>query len=393
MSKGSFVIVTSYPIFDEPVIRNRITAYVNVFSSSGWNVTIVAPASHKIAPDAAADYLPGCRIKCITPEDGNRRNFVIRGFHELKLSWRLLNMAASLQPDVVLLTIPTIFLLFFALRRCARVHVADVRDLVWEYLPKHPWWNAIVRGLLRVGAFLALRRADVIAVSNPYQLEYIKQHVDSKQSLLVPNGIGRKQFDQINKIAHQPRPNGVLRVTYVGNVGIAQNLTTLVDAVAGISQLQVNVIGSGTDFERVRLAVKHHAAANVCLYGPMLWEEAIHWYGRSDVLYAQLSPAFSTAVPSKLYEYLATGLPVIYGGNGIAVELLRGFSGVTIVEPDSSETLRLTLLDMLGRTGAERFTENLDCIRRRYIREDHVMAIEDVVSQRNQPRQDPSYGR
>lgn len=388
MSKGHFVIVTSYPIFDEPVIRNRITAYVNVFSSAGWDVTIVAPASHNIAAHAGADYLPGCEIKCIPAGDWDRRKFMIRGLHELKQSWRLLKMAASLRPDVVLATIPSMFLLLFALRRSARVHVADVRDLVWEYLPERPWWNGIVRGVLRLGALLALHRADVIAVSNPYQLTYIRRYVKSRRSLLVPNGIGRKQFDQINKLTHQPGPNGVLRVTYIGNVGIAQNLTTLVDAVAGISKLQVNVIGSGTDFERVRMAVNHHVAANVRLHGPMLWEEAIHWYSESDVLYAQLSPAFSTAMPSKLYEYLATGLPVIYGGNGVAVELLNAFSGVTIVEPDSPKTLRLTLLDMLECAAAQRFEKNLDCIRRRYIREDHVMAIEDVVSQCNQPRQD-----
>lgn len=314
---------------------------------------------------------------------------MIRGLHELKQSWRLLKMTASLRPDVVLVTIPTIFLLLFALRRCARVHVADVRDLVWEYLPQRPWWNGIVRGVLKMGALLALRRAVVIAVSNPYQLDYIRRHVNSKRSLLVSNGIGRKQFDQINKLAHQPGPNGVLRITYIGNVGIAQNLTTLVDAVAGVSQLQVNVIGSGTDFERVRMAVNHHFADNVRLHGPMPWEEAIHWYSKSDVLYAQLSPAFSTAMPSKLYEYLATGLPVIYGGNGVAVELLKAFPGVTIVEPNSPETLRLTLLDMLEHTATERFADNIDCIQRRYIREDHVMAIENILSDCNQPGHDP----
>jgi glycosyltransferase involved in cell wall biosynthesis len=384
MSKRHFVIVTSYPVFDEPVIRNRITAYVNVFSSTGWKVTVVAPDSHRMAAHAVADHLPGCEIKCISNEDCDRRNFVIRGFHELKQSWRLLKLTASLRPDVALVTIPSIFLLLFALRRCARVHVADVRDLVWEYLPKRPLWNGIVRGVLKMSALLALRCAVLITVSNPYQLDYVRRHVDSNRSLLVPNGLGRKQFDQIKKLEHQPRPNGVLRVTYIGNVGIAQNLKTLVDAVAGINQLQVNVIGSGTDFERVRVAVNQHLAANVRLHGPMLWEEAIHWYSKSDVLYTQLSPAFSTAVPSKLYEYLATGLPVIYGGNGVAVELLNAFTGVTIVEPDSPETLRSTLLHMLEHTTAKRFAENIDCIQCRYLREDHVLAIENIVSQCNQ---------
>jgi glycosyltransferase involved in cell wall biosynthesis len=381
MSKGRFVIVTSYPVLDEPVIRNRMTAYVNIFSTAGWKVTIVSPDSHKIARDAVAVYLPGCQIKSIPAEYYDRRKFMTRGFHELKQSWRLLKMAASLRPDVVLVSIPTIFLLLFALRQCARVYIADVRDLVWEYLPRSPWWNGVLRGMLKRGALLTLRRATVIAVSNHYQLDYIRRHVDSKRSLLVPNGIGRKQFDQINELVYQPGPNGVLRVTYVGNIGIAQNLTTLVDAVAGISQLQVNVIGSGTDFERVRTAVNHRVAANVHLHGSMLWEEAIHWYSKSDVLYAQLSPAFGTAMPSKLYEYLATGLPVVYGGSGVAVELLSAFSGVKIVEPNSPEALRLTLLDMLGDKAPERLRGNIDSILGQYIREDHIVPLENIASQ------------
>ncbi|HLZ12320.1 MAG TPA: glycosyltransferase [Candidatus Acidoferrum sp.] len=386
MGKGHFVIVTSYPVFDEPVIRNRMTAYVNVLSNAGWKITIVAPNSQKIPDSAVADHLPGCEIKCIAKEDCDRRNFMVRGFHELRQSWRLLRIAASLRPDVVMTTIPTIFLLLFALRPCARVHVADVRDLVWEYLPRRPWWNGIVRGVLRMGALLALRRAAVIAVSNPYQLRYMRRHVRSKRSVLVSNGIGRKQFNQINSLKHEPRSNGVLRVTYIGNVGIAQNLTTLVDAVAGIAQLHVNIIGCGTDFERVRTAVKERAASNVCLHGPMLWEEAIHWYSRSDVLYAQLQPAFSTAMPSKLYEYLATGLPVVYGGNGVAAQLLTGFSGVTIVEPNSPERLRLALLKMSEEHAAtEQLAANIDCIQSSYIRENHVAAIENIISELSQP--------
>ena len=384
MSKGHFAIVTSYPVFDEPVIRNRITAYVSVFSSAGWKITIIAPNSHKISAQAVADYLPGCDIKCIPGENCDRRNFMIRGLHELKQSWRLLSMTASLRADVVLVTIPTIFLLLFALRRCAPIHVADVRDLVWEYLPQRPWWKGVVRGLLKKGALLALRRAVAIAVSNPYQLDYVRRYVDSQQSLLVSNGIGRKQFEQIRNLVPQPGLDGILRITYIGNIGIAQDLTTLVDAVAGISQLRVNIIGSGTDFERVRTIVKQHAATNVHLRGPMLWEEAIHWYSESDVLYAQLSPAFSTATPSKLYEYLATGLPIIYGGNGVAVELLKGFPGVTIVEPNSPGPLRSTLLNRLQHSGAERFAGNADCVRRQFIREDHVIALENLVSEFNQ---------
>jgi glycosyltransferase involved in cell wall biosynthesis len=56
-------------------------------------------------------------------------------------------------------------------------------------------------------------------------------------------------------------------------------------------------------------------------------------YQQADVLWAQLTPEFSGAVPSKLYEYLATGKRVIYGGLGEAVSVISGFEDVEIVQP------------------------------------------------------------
>lgn len=381
MNNRHIAIVTSYPFPGEPVIRNRITAYVNVLSDSGWKVTVIATASRTIGVQGTAVHIPNCEIVYVPIGDYDRANFVVRGLNELRLSWQLLRKSAEIHPDVVLVTVPSIFLLLFALKRFARIHVVDVRDLVWEYLPKHPWWKGAARRFLRTGAIMALRRANMIGFSNPYELEYVQQQLPSKRLLLASNGIGREQFDLIGKLRHQPGPEGVLRITYVGNVGIAQNLTTLVQAVAGLKQFQVNIIGSGTDFNRVRMAIHQHGAQNVCLHGSMPWEEAIAWYSRSDVLYAQLSSAFATAMPSKLYEYLSTGLPVIYGGTGVAIEILKSFSGATVVEPNSPEQLRNALFKMQEHGVLENYTDNIERIYRQYIREDQLIAIERVISE------------
>lgn len=375
MSTRRLLIVTSYPFPGEPVVRNRIMAYVNVLSDRGWKITVVAPVSSTNEAQFSGPRIPNCEIVYVPVEDYNRKNFVVRALNEIRHSWRLLRRAAELQPDVVLVTIPSIFLVLSSIRRFSRLHVVDVRDLVWEYLPKHPWWKGIPRSLLKASVFFALRRADMIALSNPHEFEYVQQRLASKLLFLVSNGIGRDQFDRIRKLRHQRSADGALRITHIGNVGIAQNLTTLVQAVAGIRQLHVNIVGGGTDLDRVRVAVQQHGASNVHLHGLLPWEKAIAWYEKSDVLYAQLSPAFATAMPSKLYEYLATGLPVVYGGTGAAVETLKSFSGVTVIEPNAPEKLRATLLDML-ESRPELFVNNIERISRQYIREDQVKVIE-----------------
>ena|ERR1700674_4334561 len=383
MRRKHLAIVTSYPIPGEPVVRNRMAAYVNVLSGRGWDVTVVAAAARPLGSELTAEQISDWNMVYVSIGDYDRRNFIIRGLNELRHSYRLLRKAASLQPDVVLVTIPTIFLLLFSLWRFAPVHVVDIRDLVWEYLPKRPWWKGIARGLLKLGAIFALSRADVITFANPHQLDYARKWFASKRLLLVSNGIGRTQFSQISNLVHQSGTDGALRITYVGNVGIAQNLTTLVQAVARLDQLQVNIIGGGNDFDRLRMIVSEYGASNVHLHGSMPWEEAIEWYAKSDVVYAQLSEAFATAMPSKLYEYLATGLPVVYGGAGAATEILKSFSGVTLVDPNSPDQLKTVLLDIHARSNPARLVENIERIHRQYIREDYIEAIETVISHLN----------
>ena len=376
-------IVTSYPIPAEAVVYNRLSAFVRVLSQHGWIVTVLSAVPENEhtkfqgkAPDWNLVYVP--------VGDYDRRNFLVRGINELKLSRRLLRRAAELQPDVLVITIPSIFLLQFAVQRFTFPVVIDIRDLVWDYLPYSPWWKGMVRRLLRAGAIWALSRSDVISFANPHQLDHIKTVLPSMELLLVSNGIGREQFGYIRNLAPEPSQDKVLRITYLGNVGLAQNLVTLIEAVAGIDSLQVNVVGAGTDLPRIREAVEHFGATNVRLHGSMPWEDAVRWYARTDVAYAQLASNFASAIPSKLYEYLAAGLPVIYGGTGAAVAALSAFKGVTVVPPDSPQELRQALLDMLAAGNRDRQDANIELIARNYIREDQVDSIERVLSRLNE---------
>ena len=77
--------------------------------------------------------------------------------------------------------------------------------------------------------------------------------------------------------------------------------------------MQLNIVGSGTDFKNVQSEVYKLSASNVFLHGRLPWKDVIQWYEKSDVLYAQLTKQYHTAMPSKLYEYLSTGLPIVYG--------------------------------------------------------------------------------
>src|SRR5690606_2470613 len=130
------------------------------------------------------------------------------------------------------------------------------------------------------------------------------------------NGVAKYQFQALSSLdtcitspqrEHNKRPV----ISYIGNVGLAQDLTTFVQAARRLPHIEFNIVGTGTDFKRIEEEVKRHATPNINLWGSVSWEEIPGVYTISDILYAQLTYDYSRAMPSKLYEYLSTGRFII----------------------------------------------------------------------------------
>lgn len=97
---------------------------------------------------------------------------------------------------------------------------------------------------------------------------------------------------------------------------------------------------------------------NIDLKGRIDWNEVPSVYQQADILWAQLTPEFAGAVPSKLYEYLATGKPVIYGGMGEAVSVVSGFERVCLVAPEDSNELVAAIESFLNDNNVSRLSRN-----------------------------------
>ena len=381
MSTGKeIVIVASYCLGEEPVIRNRIKAFIDVLAGQGWSITVVAPPP-KTELGRSLDCELACSFSYVEQRRYSRTNFVVRGLNEMWYSWRLATRARKIGASLTIVTVPSIFLLFSRWRPHGRALVAiDIRDIVWEYLPGTKLLTAVSRSVLRSAVLRKLRAADLITVSNPAELTYLARLGTAAPPLLVSNGISRQQFETLQSISRVAGDGNVIRITYVGNVGLAQNLSTLVAAVAGQQRYELTIIGSGNDLERVHHAVQRSRAGNIRLIGRLRWEYAVQWYGCSDVVYTQLQASYVTAVPSKLYEYLATGLPIIYGGCGAAAEMLKEFSGVTVITSDNPAELANALSRVEPMSPGRLCWNNIQRVQEKYIREDGVVRFEAVAA-------------
>jgi glycosyltransferase involved in cell wall biosynthesis len=197
--------------------------------------------------------------------------------------------------------------------------------------------------------------------------------VPSDRVILIPNGISKEQFYKLEFADKDCNLSHSLEISYVGNVGLAQNLSVLLEVAQRMPELQINIVGGGTDFDRIRDITERKGLSNVRLFGRVSWDRVREIYERTDVLYAQLTYGFEGAVPSKLYEYLATGKPVIYGGMGEAATILADFENVKCVPPDDVDCLVREFSGLLERKGSLGFSQaNRQRVEKYFIRENHV---------------------
>lgn len=364
---NSIKIVTSYPLNDEPVIKNRLVPYIEVLSAKGYTVTL-------ISPDDKPFQLDNVKFLHIRSPDRVKKpkKLVSRLIFETKQSFRLITLAKRYETESTLVTLPSMFLLFLGFLLPKKGLHFDVRDLTWEYLSSESIVNRFIKHVFRKLAKANLARSLSVNVTNSAEYNYLVKSFDlSKPVRLVSNGVSKKQFAQLSAINSVCKER--LTIGYIGNVGLAQKLDTLVDLASTMPSIDVYIVGEGTDFTRIKARVDSLKLPNLFLTGRVQWQEVLRIYERLDVLYAQLSSEFSSAVPSKLYEYLSTGKFIIYGGGKQAEELLARFDNNIVIPPCNLEHLKKEVGQVLSKRTVFKVSEsNKKLIEKNFIRESGV---------------------
>jgi glycosyltransferase involved in cell wall biosynthesis len=111
------------------------------------------------------------------------------------------------------------------------------------------------------------------------------------------------------------------RITFVyaGVMGVAQGLDRILDVavrVRDLSQVQFVLIGEGAERESLKRRVQLEELHNVQVLGPQPKERIPALLAAADGVFNVLKFAIHGAVPSKIYEAMATGLPILFGGEG-----------------------------------------------------------------------------
>jgi glycosyltransferase involved in cell wall biosynthesis len=273
--------------------------------------------------------------------------------------------------DLVLATSPQLLIgaAGLALARIRRVpFVLEVRDLWPESLDAvglleagHP----VVRGLEWLEHRLYRSAAGVVAVSEGF-VDHLRRHgVPHSRLVVVENGIDLDAF-RVDTPLDLRGTLGIaadtLLVGFVGTLGLAQDVGILARAVARLPEdagIHVVIVGEGADRERVAREISAlGVGSRVHLRPAVPRTEVPRLLQACDVCAVLLRDhvALDKVLPSKVFEAMAMGRPVLLGARGCAEALLRRADAGRSFTPGDVGGLLAALgeLRTLGRSGRER---------------------------------------
>jgi glycosyltransferase involved in cell wall biosynthesis len=290
----------------------------------------------------------------------------------------LASLFATRRPDVVVATSPPLFAALAGLGIATRFGVPlvlDIRDL---------WPDAIfalgqvrqpaARWLLRsVERLLYRQAAAVVAVSPQFRQPILARGAAAVE--VIPNGADLQFFCPGRPDTELRRAlgwDGKFVVLYAGTIGMAHGLRTMLDAADLSRDTPVHFALAGEGAERARLEAEavHRGLANVQFLPLQPRERMPALYLASDVCLVTLRPIslFERFIPSKIFEIMACGRPLIAAVAGEARDVVQAAGAGVPVEPGSGarlaegvrQAMNSDALEQMGASGRSFVEENYD---------------------------------
>jgi len=199
----------------------------------------------------------------------------------------------------------------------------------------------------------------VVALSKEMK-EYLLQHreqLEEQQVEVIPNWYDAKPIEDVsnsylnNKFVDL-RPNENLIVSYFGNMGVCQDLDTILEAIRRLKnddEIRFVFAGHGNKMDQLRKSVKEEHLDKAIVYDFLHGQDFQDALNISDVFLVSLSDGLTgLAVPSKTYSYMMAGKPVvaIMGVHSdISKDLLENKAGFAM-EVGEVEKLVNSILDL-----------------------------------------------
>jgi glycosyltransferase involved in cell wall biosynthesis len=300
------------------------------------------------------------RVKSyITANDG----FVRRSLDYL--SFMAMGFAMSLleaQPDVVVATSPQ----FFAAFAGWAVSVFKRRPFVFELRDLWPASivavgamveSPVIALLEKVERFLYRRADAVVAVTEAFRTDLISRGIPRDKIHVVSNGVDLQRYKPLPRDAQLELELGLrgkFVVGYLGTHGLAHALPNVLEA-ATLLRERADIVflfaGAGSERAKLERLAQDRGLPNVRLLPRQPKEKLPGLWSVCSITVVPLrnSPVFSTVIPSKIFEAMAMGVPILMSvPEGEATSIVRQTGAGVCVPPENPQAMAAEIERLAG---------------------------------------------
>ncbi len=272
-------------------------------------------------------------------------------------------------------------------------YVLEVRD-IWPDTAvaagQIPSSGAIYSFAKRLELHLYRKAHRIVCVAHPMQ-QRIQEQTQTPVSVAYNGIYGAKLIGSQKINGPFSIPLESRTILYAGNIGHLQEIDLLVEAFHSLrhddclKDWRLKILGAGSQAEKVQNLIQERDPENkwVELLPPVDREAAFRATLEADVLFLSLrdDPVLRLTIPSKLFDYLLAGKPIVGGIAGEGCDILNSTGANVTFQPGNLQDLKKALIEVTNHYEVlrENAPRNWDLVMDRFTREKAVDVLEKAL--------------
>ncbi len=244
----------------------------------------------------------------------------------------------------------------------------------------------------RLEKYLYKKSDGIICVSKRMK-EYLSEYT-SKPICVAYNGPREASILQVGRLSpdNKSENKSKLKLAYAGNLGLLQGMNFLLEAFHELKKAnnlrydwQLEIFGRGAlEDDLIKKADELNLGKSVIFHGALPKEELNLVLSLVDVFFLGLvkDEVLEKTIPSKLFDYLSFGKPILAALSGEGKEILEQNSANLVVEECQTKPILQGLLHIDDNYSflVKMADENIDILKKRFTREQNNNKILNYIA-------------
>ena len=211
-------------------------------------------------------------------------------------------------------------------------------------------------------------------------VDYIKDH-GAKEVYLFRNGVDPSRFDGLDAKPEE----GKVKLVYAGLLGFAQGVADICKSV-NFAELgmEFHIYGAGGEQEEIEATIAANPNNGIYYHGVVSRQELPNKLKEANMTLIPLVKNIFGAVPSKIYESMAAGLPIMFVGEGEGARIVKENNIGLVAHSKDYEALKENIKYAVSHPEEMKIMSDncKDCAQNKFNRPKQIKSLYDFMLER-----------